>query len=484
MRVLRIRVLVILCALYLFLVGLLYHFLWRVPGSINTLFDSPGQGNSQLVNSDVVQFNFKRRNGPTFHENNQTLNKVTGKTNATHRVLSAETHSGEDGTSNKITNTSPPIFDVTHLNPPNYCVHTFYYLWYRNENRDGHYSHWNHQYLPHWKNEITAKYPQGRHSPPDDIGASFYPELGCYSSTDPRTMEAHMFQLRKAGVGVVSVSWYPEGMADDEGGSPDELIPELLDVALKYGVRVTLHIEPYRNRTPHSVRTDLEYIHRKYTSHSAFLKLSWPVDGDSDRLLPLVYVYDSYLSSAEEWAAVLKGSGRATIRGTPIDTIMLGLLVEKKHQQSIMDGGFDGFYTYFASDRFSYGSTIGNWKALEKFARDNRLLFVPSVGPGYNDERVRPWNKPHSKSRQNGSYFKKMFGAAISNAYFLKTEHTAKVVSLTSFNEWHEGTQIELAIPKTFNNYSYLNYHPHSPDFYLQLTSEWASTLQCFLDVR
>ena len=48
-------------------------------------------------------------------------------------------------------------------------------------------------------------------------------------------------------------------------------------------------------------------------------------------------------------------------------------------------------------------------------------------------------------------------------------------VSITSFNEWHEGTQIEAAIPKTTTDkdnvpFTYLSYEPDPPDMYLTLT--------------
>ena len=48
---------------------------------------------------------------------------------------------------------------------------------------------------------------------------------------------------------------------------------------------------------------------------------------------------------------------------------------------------FDGFYTYFASNGFTYGCNIKNWNILSKFARNNNLIFAPSVGPGYIDTR-------------------------------------------------------------------------------------------------
>lgn len=85
--------------------------------------------------------------------------------------------------------------------PPNYYVHAFYYAWYGNPKFDGKYIHWDHPQLPHWDSKIAQGYPQGRHSPPDDIGSNFYPSLGPYSSRDPAVVETHMQQLRTAAIG-------------------------------------------------------------------------------------------------------------------------------------------------------------------------------------------------------------------------------------------------------------------------------------------
>lgn len=86
--------------------------------------------------------------------------------------------------------------------PPNYYVHAFYYAWYGNPKFDGRYIHWDHVQLPHWDTKVAERYPQGRHTPPDDIGSNFYPSLGPYSSRDPAVIEAHMQQLRTAAIGM------------------------------------------------------------------------------------------------------------------------------------------------------------------------------------------------------------------------------------------------------------------------------------------
>lgn len=80
-------------------------------------------------------------------------------------------------------------------------LHAFYYSWYGSPRREGHYIHWDHVMVPHWDPKISASYPRGRHSPPDDLGSSFYPELGPYSSRDPDVLREHMTQLKEAAIG-------------------------------------------------------------------------------------------------------------------------------------------------------------------------------------------------------------------------------------------------------------------------------------------
>ncbi|KAF0045946.1 hypothetical protein F2P81_002475 [Scophthalmus maximus] len=58
-----------------------------------------------------------------------------------------------------------------------YDVHIFYYSWYGSPHMDGKYIHWDHILVPHWDPKIASSYPRGRHTPPEDVGSSFYPDL-------------------------------------------------------------------------------------------------------------------------------------------------------------------------------------------------------------------------------------------------------------------------------------------------------------------
>ncbi|KAL7874453.1 hypothetical protein SRHO_G00054230 [Serrasalmus rhombeus] len=342
-----------------------------------------------------------------------------------------------------------------------YDVHIFYYMWYGNPQMDERYLHWDHILVPHWDPKIAASYPRGRHMPPEDIASSFYPELGPYSSRDPEVLESHMEQIGAAGAGVLVLSWYPPGLADDHGEPTEDLVPSILDAAIRHGLKVAFHIQPYKGRTDHSVHENIKYLTDRYGDHGAFYRFTT----SNGKALPLFYIYDSYLTPPEAWAEMLTSTGSHSLRGTPYDGVFIALIVEERHKNDILAGGFDGMYTYFASNGFSYGSSHQNWKGIKTFCDGNNLLFVPSVGPGYIDTSIRPWNNHNTRNRVNGRYYETALQATLN----VRPE----IVTITSFNEWHEGTQIERAVPKKTVTRLYLDYQPHEPDLYLELTRRW-----------
>jgi hypothetical protein len=150
----------------------------------------------------------------------------------------------------------------------------------------------------------------------------------------------------------------------------------ILEVAERCGLLVILHLEPYEERSPETVREDLHYIYDNYASHKAFHRD--PERGNKT----LYYVYDSYHIAAHQWRRLLAPDGELTVRGTSLDADFIGLVLSQGEVDQIASGSFDGFYTYFASNAFTQASTWTNWKALAKAAKSNNLMFIPSVGPG------------------------------------------------------------------------------------------------------
>ena len=95
----------------------------------------------------------------------------------------------------------------------------------------------------------------------------------------------------------------------------------------------------------------------------------------------------------------------------------------------------------------------------------------------YISNLFRPWNSKHSRPRDNGLYYEKFWAHAV----FAKPQ----IVSITSFNEWHEGSQIEPAMSRESNSvqrfkskgFKYEVYDK-GPNQYLKLTRKWVTEFQ------
>jgi glycoprotein endo-alpha-1,2-mannosidase len=257
-------------------------------------------------------------------------------------------------------------------------VAIFYYAWYGTPTRDGDWLHWD----------------QYGSRPPRDLGSTFYPSRGPYSSTDTAVVDAHMRELQEAGVMTVVVSWWGRGSIEDER------LPGIRTAVERHGLRLAVHVEPYEGRTVETVAVDLERLRAL---------------GVRD-----VYVYDSAALPDGEWAALNAVVGD------------MRLFANTRLPGKAKAGGFAGLYTY---DVLLYNGRLFPRMCMQ--ARRLGLLCAPSVGPGYDarnatpDRRVRP--------RRSGATYDAMWRGAIS-------AH-ADVVTITSYNEWHEGTQIEPARP-------------------------------------
>jgi glycoprotein endo-alpha-1,2-mannosidase len=231
-------------------------------------------------------------------------------------------------------------------------------------------------------------------------------------------------------------------------------------------VRIAVHLEPYPGRSVFSIRQDLEYLHARHGRSRALYRINGK---------PVFYVYDSYHIEAQQWRRLLALGGDVTVRGTPLDAVFIGLWLADPNGRDLHRSGFDGVYSYFATDGFSYGSSRENWRAMCAFAVQRQMLCSLSISPGYDDTKIRPWNAINRRERDDGAYYTRAFEQAI--------DADPHFISITSWNEWGEGTQIEPAEPRRVVlpklTVEYLDYSPGAPTKYLDLTRDfvgfWAS---------
>jgi glycoprotein endo-alpha-1,2-mannosidase len=267
---------------------------------------------------------------------------------------------------------------------------------------------------------------QNSHLPPGDLYSRFYPAQGPYSSSDARVLAAQMTEIRAAGIDEVVVSWW--GRGSDE----DARLPLVVGAARAQGLLVGIHLEPYPGRSPQSVGADLQYL-------AGF--------GVRD-----VYVYHPRDFAASDWAAV-NATAPTTMR----------LLAGTRYAGFAAAGRFAGVYTY---DFLTYSA--GSFVRLCQEAHAMQLVCAPSVGPGYDGTRAG--EPPVGRARQRGTTYDTLWGAALAAS--------PDIVSITSFNEWGEGTQIEPAAAHAgYSSYdgAWGLYGPAAQTAYLVRTAYWTA---------
>ena len=272
-----------------------------------------------------------------------------------------------------------------------------------------------------------AHWQQANHDPPHDIASNYWPARGIYSSSDRLVLGSQMTEIRNAGIDDIAVSWW--GRSSPE----DARLRAVATAARAQGLTVSAHLEPYAGRTVAGTEADIDYL----------------------RTLGIwtFYVYRPFDLPTADWAAMndrLKGTGVRVLAQT-------GLVGQA------VAGHFDGVYTY---DVLTYGAS--SFARLCTEAHAAGLLCVPSVGPGYDaraasgDQRV--------KARRDGATYDAMWQAAIA-------AH-ADIVTITSYNEWHEGTQIEPAAGRAgYESYegSWGLTGPAAETAYLARTAMWSA---------
>lgn len=122
---------------------------------------------------------------------------------------------------------------------------------------------------------------------------------------------------------------------------------------------------------------------------------------------------------------------------------------------------FNGFYSRIVSNGATYASTWKYWSELKKSAEKFKLLFIPTVGPGYDENSKQKKVASTRRHRTNGQYYGFAWRAAMSIR--------AEFINIASYNDWLSGTQIEEAIPK----HGFKDYSPGTPTKYIDLTRYW-----------
>ena len=285
-------------------------------------------------------------------------------------------------------------------------IMTFYYPWYGTPDGPGGAGR-----TVHWRRIDAAN---------KDIEASTnYPIFGAYDSHDPELIDLHCRWARYANIDTFIASWWGHNSFSDRA------MHKILEGCRRNRLSACIYYETVpRPQTPQAAADDIVKALNKYGGHSAYLK----VNGK-----PVVFIYGRAVGQLglEGWLKAIE-------------------LVNKEYK--------DGFTAI--GDKFGYGSArvfdgvhkyntagslrgmrpdevlkwaAGTYRSWVEIAEKAGKISCITVIPGYDDTKIR---KPGlAVSRYKGKIYCTQWEQAI--------KADPQWVLITSFNEWHEGSEIE-----------------------------------------
>ena len=284
-------------------------------------------------------------------------------------------------------------------------VMAFYYQWYsRDVGPSGRQVHWE--------------------------GYEYTPLFGLYDSYDDRVIYAQMEMAKHAGIDGLIVDWpYYEYYEDD-------FMPKLLQAAEDVGLVLS----------EYGVQAAYVDEHLRDTGHSSYLK-------DGGR--PVFFQYGPDNASPDEWIDYILGLeeeiGPIIYIANTNEVEYLGAF-DALHAYCYVTGGpDDDGYEWFLSNierclvgpkRCTLGETFAKVKDAEPVELELKPFFV-TVLPGFDDSSIR--DPPLIRDRMDGDHYRRLWETALE----LKSP-----VLITSWNELHEGTDIE---PSEELGWFYLN---------------------------
>jgi glycoprotein endo-alpha-1,2-mannosidase len=281
--------------------------------------------------------------------------------------------------------------------------------------------------------------------------SAFYPTLGLYDCLDPVTLEQHAHWAVEACLdGLV---WDYMLVGEDNSDKNKPLPDTIYDRSFRAMLNVLQNNEIPLELCPwydsfcwygypvEKITEHLAYLVQTYYHHPKVLHIN-------NRIV--IYIYSTFSKhSREDWRCI-----RKIVSQEGLNDLLFLVAGEMIYQKDdfVEPDLFDGFslYNYGMEDWSAQGVARLSAKLHGVAQRNNTPFWSATVGPGF-DGRI--WHHPgRSVARGLGKLYEDMWETAI--------KACPPFITVCSFNEWGEGTQIEPC----------LEYE----DLYLRITAKWA----------
>ncbi|HMA36485.1 MAG TPA: endo-1,3-alpha-glucanase family glycosylhydrolase [Chloroflexia bacterium] len=237
-----------------------------------------------------------------------------------------------------------------------------------------------------------------------------------YDSGDPATIERQIGEAQAAGIDAFVGSW------QGTGSTSDQHFPQVLDTAAAHNFQVALYFETNfaaRRGVAAELRSALDH----YLSHAAYLR--W-------RGKPVIFFWQpGAFGNAAAWSQLRQQIDPQHTQIWSVDTV----------DASYLDV-FDGIHLFSAgkwTGTTDVGPVDASWrKTITDYntAHGTARVWAAGVIPGWDESHILP-------ARPNAKVFPRRDGALYTESWQGAMASNPEWITITSYNEWFEGTQIE-----------------------------------------
>jgi hypothetical protein len=268
------------------------------------------------------------------------------------------------------------------------------------------------------------------------------PEQGAYDNNDPAVIEAHIRQSLRANIHFWACSWWgPDGFEDKV--LKNAILTHPLADKLKYAI---LYESTGRLGSPNKpdydrLLSDFAYLKKNYFDHPSYLKIN-------NRPVVFIYLTRVYFRNRGQEALT-------DLRAALPEVYLIGDEVFGRHDRTADAAKWDAVTAYDV-----YGQTLALEGSTQKALAGLKLIvqeaktaangagvgLIPFACPGFNDRGVRSGHDAAPRyfvdkpEPVEGNLFRAMLRDVAVPAVDPRAD---KILMVTSFNEWHEDTQIE-----------------------------------------
>lgn len=282
------------------------------------------------------------------------------------------------------------------------------------------------------------------------------PASGYYSSRSSAVIEQQIDESHRGNISFWATSWWGPSSAEDVT-LRNYVLPDPRAGELKYAVQYesTGRLGDSANPTYSNLISDFQYLDQNYFNNPNYLKIN-------GRPVVFIYLTRVYFNTQAGRDAVAN-LRQAMLTQFGVNPYLIGDDVFPGQNNVTRAALWDSItdFDVYGSVLQSRGSTTSAISALAtqyknalRIAQMAHVGFVPAVSPGFNDSAVRSGHPaaPRYLTDVPGAAEGSLFSAELSSAALPNLDPTASnMLMVSTFNEWHEDTQIEptIAAPPT-----------------------------------